>query len=942
MSRPITSIIVFLFTACVVMNIGSAQDTKPVRFFGSSGRSVLASVPFDPSIPTPEKILGFPLGERPARQAQVIEYFRQLDEASDRVKVFEMGSTYEGRPLIYAVISDEANMTRLDEIKVAMDQIADPRTLSRSTLQPLIDKTPAVVWLAYSIHGDEVSGVDASLAVAYHLSAGRDSLTTRLRKNLITIIDPMENPDGRERFLAQMESFAAAVPHADGQSLQKGGFWPWGRGNHYLFDMNRDWFTEELPESKARISAIIDWHPQVVVDAHEMGQWDTYLFSPPRHPFNLYLTDRIRQWWGIFASDQAKAFDERGWAYYTRDWNEELYPGYGSSWPMYTGAVGILYEQAGVSGSRVSRHDGTVLTYSEAVEHHYVSSLANLETAARNRRTLLADYYDHRSKAIDSYGGGKVRSYLVAPDRNPDRINNLAENLGRQGIEVRVAKKPFSITARTYYDHRPVTRNLPEGTLIVPTNQPQGFLVQTILGFDQHLSDSFLVDERRELLKNRSSKLYEITSWSMLEAYGLDAYETESSLSAETDVWEQVKPSGAVLGSTPKQGFVLDASADHSLRALAMLFARGLTMYAAKKELDWEGKKLPRGTIFLPRRANPTNYRDILDSVSQAAGVTFVGINSGQGDVGPDLGSRDIEVLVKPRVALVAGGSTSFTSVGWTWHLLDQKIGLPVSLIDVAQLGQTDLSIYNTLILPSGGDFDGVIGKPTVQHIRSWVENGGTLIAMENAAAFCADSTVNLTAVRTREQVLPKLKEFEQSAAEEILAEKPDIRKLQVWEYAAKDTAKRSKDEKAAPKQPEVMSSEELKKADELAQLFSPHGVILRVNLDQEEWLTFGLGESVPVMMTTSTVLMAKHPPVRTVARFAPAQDVRLSGLLWPEARQRLANSSYCTRDQRGKGEVILFADQPNFRAFFRGAERLLSNAILFGPGLGASRTPPW
>lgn len=916
-----------------------SSDKIPVRFFGSSGAPVLVPGPFDPSIPNPEEFVGHPLGEKPARQSQVLEYFRLLDESTDRVKVVEMGSTYEGRPLIYAIISDAANMARLDEIKTNLRKIADPRLLPRTALQQLIEKTPAVVWLAYSIHGDEISGVDAALGAAYHVAAGQDTLTSRIRNELITIIDPMENPDGRERFLAQMESFASVIPHADGQSLQKGGFWPWGRGNHYLFDMNRDWFTQELAESKARISAIVDWHPQVLVDAHEMGQWDTYLFSPPRHPFNLQLTDRIRQWWNTFAADQARAFDKHGWAYYTRNWNEEWYPGYGSSWPLFTGAIGILYEQAGVSGSRISRHDGTVLTYSESVQHHYVSSLANLETAVRNRRKLLADYYDHRSKAIDTHGGGKIKAFLITPDRNPDKTEHLAQTLTRQGIEVRISTAPFSVSSRNYYQQRAATMRFPEGTLIVHTNQPQGFLIQTILGFDPHLSDSFLVEERRELLKHRSSKLYEITSWSLLQAYGLDAYESESSPTVEATPWKPIEQAGNVQGKKPQQGFLFEANSDRALNAIAILFDRGLTMHAATKDLDWEGKKFARGSIFLPKRSNLENYEQILDSVSRATGIAIVGVNSGLGSVGPDLGSRDLGVLRKPQIALVAGGSTSFTAVGWTWHLLDQKIGLPVSLVDIATLGQIDLSVYNTLVLSPGSGYTGVIGKPTVAKIRNWIESGGTLIAMGNAAAFCADSTVGLSSARPREQVLAKLQEFQQSATEEIAAEKPDISKLKIWEYGETDTAK---DAKSATTQGGEPKLEELRKIDEMARLLSPHGAILRVNLDQEEWLTFGLDDRVPVMVTTSAVLLAKHPPVRTVARFASPRDVRISGLLWPEARLRLANTSYCARETVGQGQVILFADQPNFRSFFRGAERLLSNALLYGPGLGTSWTPEW
>ncbi len=927
----ILAVILLSFTATE-----SPADDQ-VRFFGSNGSPVIPPGTFDDSIPTPDEVLGFSLGERPARQAQVLQYFTALEKASKRVRLFTMGSTYEGRPLIYAVISSEKTMARLDEVKEKIRRISEPGSAQGNDLSSLLDESPAVVWLAYSIHGDEISGVDASLAVAYHLVAGLDSLSGKLLNDLIVIIDPMENPDGRERFLAQMESFATAVPHADGQSVQRGGFWPWGRGNHYLFDMNRDWFTQELPESKARIKSIVEWKPQVVVDAHEMGQWDTYLFSPPRHPFTPQISQRTKEWWNIFAADQAKAFDKNGWAYYTREWNEEWYPGYGSSWPLFTGAIGILYEQAGVSGSRVSRHDGTVLTYSESVQHHYVSSLANLQTAAANRRSLLADFHDARANAIETYGGGPAKAFLVRPDGNPDRLEHLAETLTRQGIEVRTSTGSFGINARDYYRKKASRVEFPAGTLIIPTNQPHGYLAQAILSFDLRLPDSFLVEERRELLKNQSTRLYEITGWSLLAAYGLDAYETEATVSVETAEWRRTEKFPTVPGVSPQQGFLFEADDDRSLRAIAMMLESGLTLTASTKELDWEGRRFSRGSIFLPKRANPDNYEEIAGRIARETGITLHAINGGKGLSGPDIGGTELEVLRKPSIALVAGGSTNFTNVGWIWHLLDQKIGLPVSLLDVATLGYADLDVYNVILLAPGYGYAGTIGKPTIEHLRSWIDNGGTLIAMGNAAGFCADSSVNLTSVRPREQVIPKLEEYLKSIDDEIFAEGPTLTDVHPWDQEEeKEKKEPAKEKKEKP------GTDELRKIDERGQLFQPRGAILSVDLDKDEWLTYGFGGQAPVMMTTSTVLMAKQPPVRTVARFSRGDDLRISGLLWPEAKDRIAGSAYCTREQRGKGQVILFADQPNFRGFFRGAERMLSNAIILGPGLGTTWTPDW
>lgn len=916
-----------------------ANEPVVVKYFGGNGDPVIAEGSFDPSIPVPESVLGFSLGDRPARHAQVIQYFKALSDASPRVELFEMGQTYEGRPLVYAVISSEANMARLQQIKENLARIADPRTLSKSDLESVIDKTPASVWLAYSIHGDEISGVDASMAVAYRLAAGTDERATRLLSETVILIDPCENPDGRERYLAQMESYATAVPSTDGQSIQKEGFWPWGRGDHYLFDMNRDWFAEELIESQARIAAIVPWHPQVFVDAHEMGKYATYLFSPPRAPFNPQITRNVRNWWDRFAKDQAKAFDAFGWAYYTREWNEEWYPGYGSSWPLFMGSVGILYEQAGVSGYKVSQHDGTVLSYSEAVAHQYVSSMANVETAANHRTELLKDYYDHAERAIDEYGGGPAKAFLIKPDANIDRMNHLMTTLKRQNIEVSVASKSFGTKARGYFDAEATQQQMPAGTIIIPTNQPTGFLIQTILSFDLRMSDEFLAVERRELLKHRDSKLYEVTGWSLLLAYGVTAYETSSSIDVARVPWTPAKIAGRVEGSNPHQGYMFDVSSDRGLRAMCQLWDRGLTLFASNKALDIQGLDFPRGSIFVPRRSNPENYGDILADVAHATGIEVIGINSGKGAAGPDLGGDELQVLRQPKVAILAGFPVSPTSLAAVWHMFDQKLGLAASLIEASRLQGLDLSIYNVLIMPNAwGSLSNVISKSARERINNWVRAGGTLITLDGATAFASDSSNGISSVRLRRDVLDELADYEEAAALEIDAENPDISDLMIWDYTEDDAAKEEEEEESGS----GLSKEALKKQDEFARIFSPHGVIMKVNLDTEHWLTSGMGESVPVMYYSSRAYLAKFPAVQTVGRFAPARDIRVSGLLWPEARLRLANTSYCTRERAGRGQIIMFAHEPNFRAYFRGSERLMSNAVLYGPGMGASWTPEW
>ncbi|MEM7678722.1 MAG: M14 family zinc carboxypeptidase, partial [Myxococcota bacterium] len=304
--------------------------------------ALLASPSFDLAIPTPKSVIGFKPGQRPATPAQIVEYFEVLAESTPRARLKVMGHTHEGRPLIVLAVSSEANLARSEEVSTRLRQASDPRiTPSASAALRAVRDLPAVAWMGYSIHGNEVSGSDASMPVAYRLVAGTDPQTKMWRQNVITYIDPLQNPDGRQRAVATYESNRSEVPDLDIVSLPNAEMWPYGRGNHYLFDLNRDWFALVQPESRARVPLIARLLPQLQVDAHEMGSNSSYLFSPPRMPFNPHRPKTHHLWEQRFARDQARAFDERGWSYYTREWNEEFYAGYGSSWIIYLGAIGI-------------------------------------------------------------------------------------------------------------------------------------------------------------------------------------------------------------------------------------------------------------------------------------------------------------------------------------------------------------------------------------------------------------------------------------------------------------------------------------------------------------------------------------------------------------------------------------------------------------------------
>jgi len=878
-------------------------------------------------IPTPEKIVGFPSGSRPVRHHEAIQYLKTLAEISPCVLFFESGKTHEGRLLCYLIISSEENISKLESIKGNITKLSDPRKLNSPS--SIVENTPAIAWMMYSIHGDEISGSDASLQLAYQLAAGEDAKTQKILDEVIVGIDPMENPDGRERYLAQMQQWGGDILNSDVQSIQHSGVWPWGRGNHYLFDLNRDWFILAHPESRARVTALSEWNPQMVVDAHEMGSYDTYLFNPPREPINPNIHQKIRNWWQVFSKDQANAFDEYGWSYYTREWYDEWYPGYGSSWATYAGGVALLYEQASTDGSMVKQPSGKLSTFRDAVHHQFVSSLANLTTVAENRKALMNDFYTTRKQASLKRG-----AFYLVPGKNPTRAARLVERLLMQNIEVEVAEQNFRVSAVTPGGARS-TKSLPKGTYIVRVGQPLGNLVNATLEFDPRMRNEVLQKEREDLEKGKGTHLYEVTSWSLPMAYDIEAYHSASSPSVKTKRIETLDlPVGKFSRVEQTTAYVCEYNDDRALHALLAMFDKGMKVRSAKESFEISGRKFDRGTLLLRVNENSEKVADELAEISNEHRVEIIGLQTLRSYKGPDLGGGEFNLLQKPKIAVLTGPDLSAYSIGAIWYLLDYEMKQRFTLLNHDFFSNFDLRKYNVLVLPSGNSatYKNILGKNGIKKIKTWVNDGGTLIGIGGGAAFLADSSTGLSQVKLRSQALKDLQAFQEAVVKES-SWRTKIDSVAIWE--GKVSPKASKKKASGP------DVKALKELDARQRLFQPRGAIMKVNLEEEHWLNFGLGKYVPVIMYTSTALLSKKP-VQTAGRFSKASKLRLSGLLWPEAKQRWAETAYVTRESLGNGQIILFAHEPNFRSYFYGTTRILLNSMLLGPGMGARKPVDW
>ncbi len=886
---------------------------------------------------SPDEFLGYRLGSRPAAYADIVRYFEYLDGLPN-ASLFTMGETYEGRKLICLVVASEQNAGRLDEIRADCAKLADPRLMAKGeSARDVVGRTPAVAWMAYGIHGDELSSCDAAVQLAYQLVAGTDAATRAIVENCVVLIDPVENPDGRTRWLTQMEQWNGVVTSWDVQSISHTGTWPYGRTNHYLFDMNRDWFALVHAESRARTKAILDWMPHYFLDCHEMGPLDTYLFSPPREPFNPHMVGYIHKWWERVAKEHASQFDRFGWSYYTREWNEEMYPGYGSSWAIYLGAVGFLFEQAGVDGSQMKRPEGTVMTFRETVHHQFVGSMANLIAVAGGRRELLEDYYRQKLDNLRS----KPNTYVFRADANRTRLDRLVEKLTHQKIEVGRTTRDFRLARAKAWNGREARDVLiPAGSAVVRTDQPLRQLIDVILEFDTRIGTAFLQTEKKEILERDDSRLYDTTGWSLPLAYGIESFLVQGVPGVPIEPYVIAERPGSLANDDARVGFAFDGRDDRALELLVRLFERDVRVWCGRKAFRAGGREMPAGSFLVRRAGNPDLDVEKLRSLAEAAGVELIGVDDGIGSGRfADLGGNEFVLLKAPRIALVAGSGINQYNFGAVWHLLDSRLRLRTSTIDIANLGGADLAKYNVVFLPDNyrgvEGYKGSLGDAGIERLKAWIEAGGTVIAEGTGAAFLADTSVAISPARERRQVLKKLPEYHAALETSKHAASPVIDSLSLWE--ARPRKEEAKADDASKREPVLAAIE---REDEIARKLAPRGTIVAVDLDTEHWLAYGCPSTIPALLIGDRAFLTRT--VRVPARLAPEERLRLSGLLWEEARARWAETAYATRDGLGSGQTILFTSIPNFRGYYHGAERLLLNALLLGPGMGSARTVDW
>ena len=855
----------------VVASVASAQH--PFAIGGS----------YDPAVPTPRSVLGYEVGERFTPHHMLMRYLDRLAATSQRIRLDTVAHSVEGREVMMVIVTSEANQQRIDAIRADAARLADPRSGDGTSADAIAGRLPVIVWLGFTVHGPEASGVEAAIAMLYQLAAGQDADTRLVLDSAVVLIDPVQNPDGHERHVQDVMRMRTAlgVPVHPAARIHSG-TWPGPRTSHYHFDLNRDWYAQSHPETRGRVASMLEWWPHVAVDLHEMSWNSSYFFPPPMAPVNQLVHPNIIRWWDIFAESNIAAFDANGWSFFRREGYDEFYPGYGSSWPLYTGAVGMTYEQASSRGGAIMRTDGTVLTLAQAARQHYAAAWATTVTSARRSRERVRDYLAYRRQSISEAARTPLRAVVFERDR-AGRADSLAAKLAQNGIEVKRLRAATTLRDATEYGTtRAGNASVGAGAYVVDLAQPQGRLARVLLEPDAPLDSSFIGEELARRRAGQSERFYDMTAWALPYSFRVRAWGT-SAVPAGLEEYTLGQAGTAPTLTDARYGYAFAPGTEAGAKLLAALLADSVAVRFAPHGFSAGGMTFPQGA-FVVRASGSDSARvhGLMGRHAAATRTPVASLNSAAVSSGTDLGSNSVVPVRTPRVALLGGSPIAGQSFGYAWYALDQRLGYPSTAIDADAIVSGVLSDFDVLIVPSvsSSAMTRALGESGKERLTSWVRAGGVLITIDGATTWVASENLGLSRLRTRRDTT----RADSSAGAPLPAEVP--------------------------------------------------GAIVRAIVDTLSPLTAGIAEQeIPVQFFSDRIYTAPRDvgPSEVAIRYAPASRLRLAGYLWPEVPERLGDSPYLWTERVGRGRLIAFTADPNFRDLWRGLSPLFANAVLMG-----------
>lgn len=658
-------------------------------------------IPLSYSQQSPETFLGYEMGTNFTRHHQIVDYFKHIAEVSSQVRYQEYGKTYEGRPLTYAIVSSEENLEQLETIRQNHLQNAGLASGSSPNAEP-----KAIVWLSYNVHGNEASSSEAAMTTLYELITNRRDWL----ENTVIIIDPVVNPDGRDRYVNWYKQVKATPYDTQPIAAEHREPWPGGRPNHYLFDLNRDWAWATQTETRQRLEVYNKWLPHIHVDFHEQGINDPYYFAPAATPFHQIITPFQSEFQTEIGKQHARYFDEEGWLYFTKERFDLLYPSYGDTYPTFMGAIGMTYEQAGHgrAGLGIKTSEGYILSLKDRIAHHHMAGLSTVEIAAQNAGRLHQEFHQF-------FQNHKSRSTTYVLQGDSDKIESLKELLDRHQIEYRMAAR--GKTKGKGFGQKGISEfRVDDRSLIVPVDQPKGKMVNVLFEPSTKLEDSLT---------------YDITAWSLPYAYGLDAFVTQRKPpQAPQSGTERVQNTAEIRGA----GYISAWKSMQDARFLAALLTRGIKVRFTETPIKTEGKNFNAGSLVITRsdNRNRTDFDQTLVRIADSLSRKLTPVRSGFAEEGPDFGSPQVRIINAPRIAVLRGSSVSSLNYGEVWHFFEQELNYPLTSINTLDFKQVDLTEWDILILP-GGRYRDILEENELERLKAWIQRGGKIIALGSA-----------------------------------------------------------------------------------------------------------------------------------------------------------------------------------------------------------------
>lgn len=814
---------------------------------------------------SPKEFLGYELGDRFTRHHRVLEYFQHVASASPTIDLFKYGETYEHRPLVYAVIASAENYANLEKIR--LDNLRRTGMVEGSPSTKV-----AIVWLSYNVHGNEANSMEASMQTLYELADPKNAKSKEWLKNTVVIIDPCINPDGRDRYANFYNQYGNQTPNSNPDAKEHREPWPGGRSNHYWFDLNRDWSWLTQIESQQRLKVYNKWMPHVHVDFHEQSFNSPYYFAPAAEPYHEVISSWQREFQSMIGRNHAKYFDKEGWLYFTKERFDLYYPSYGDSYPMFNGAIGMTYEQAGggFAGLSITTREGDPLTLNDRLTHHHTTGISTVEITSQNASRVV-DEFEKYFRDNNSNPASPYKTYVIKGDNNSDKIQRLTSWMDAHAIKYGHPSAVKSTRGFDYNTQTTQTFNLSTDDVVINIYQPKSRFITTLFEPQSKLPDSVT---------------YDITAWNLMYANGLKGY----ALNERINVGKPYQSKAIVnteAGAPYAYVFKYQSLAD--VEFLCALMNVGVKVRASLSPFKLGSESFDRGSLIVTRRNNENvpDFDVVVQAVAKEKNRKWFASTTGFVDAGKDFGSGEVSYLKAPRIATLVSDQTSSLSAGATWHFFEQQLKYPITQIGTEYFKNVDLRNYDVLIVPEGRYQ--LFGDDVLKSVKDWISNGGRLILLSGALNAFADKEGFA------------LKKY-------------------ATEEAKKEAEKKEKEEQAK----DVLVPYDAAERNAISQSIS--GAIYKVTLDKSHPLAFGLGDTYYTLKTNELYFDYLQQAWNVGVIKGKAKPVQ--GFAGYKINQKMDNSFVFGVEDKGRGSIVYIVDDPLFRNFWENGKMLFANAV--------------